>query len=141
MEPLTIQFEMPPPRLFANRVLRVHWAVRHREVRAYRQMCGATINKLFATMPDWGAQYRMAWATVDVVYVFPVHAMNRRRQRGRLPDLDGCLTASKSLIDAIVDAGILIDDGPDYIRGITVRQERPARGDECVMVTVKGERR
>ncbi len=137
----TLTFPMPGRALFTNRVLRAHWSVRHRLVAAHRQHCRAIVNHYFATLPDWGRQYQFAWVEAEVVFVLPEMPDGRRRKRSKWPDNDGCLTASKAMFDALVDQGVLVDDGPEYVRSVTVRQERPPTGPEEIRVTLKGEPR
>lgn len=38
------------------------------------------------------------------------------RDRRSLPDLGACFPAVKAAIDGLVDAGVLVDDGPAYLR-------------------------
>lgn len=47
------------------------------------------------------------------VQVVP-HVKNRRS----LPDTAACFGAVKASIDGIVDAGVLVDDGPDVVRSV-----------------------
>lgn len=48
------------------------------------------------------------------VQVVP-HVKNRRS----LPDTAACFGAYKASLDGVVDAGVLVDDGPDVVRSVT----------------------
>lgn len=58
--------------------------------------------------------------------------------RKRLTDPDG--TNAKYIIDGIVKAGILIDDGPDFIREVRFTQEKAKGREEETIITIEEER-
>jgi hypothetical protein len=53
---------------------------------------------------------RMACARAEV---YPTYA------RGPLPDTGACIPAVKAIVDGAVDAGLLLDDGPEIITRLT----------------------
>lgn len=56
---------------------------------------------------------------------------------GRLQDTGACHPAVKAAIDGLVDAGILEDDSPAYVRAITFLP--PQRGKDGLTLRVAGE--
>lgn len=48
-----------------------------------------------------------------------VTATHLRRTRASLPDVGAPILAVKAVIDGLVDAGVLPDDGPAYVRRLT----------------------
>lgn len=55
---------------------------------------------------------------------------------GRLQDTGACHPAVKAAIDGIVDAGLLPDDSPEYVRMITYLA--PQRGKDALVLHVQG---
>jgi hypothetical protein len=53
----------------------------------------------------------------------------------RLHDLDAIPVMCKGALDGIVDAGVLVDDGPKYIVGISASQEKTA-GDGMTIIRI-----
>lgn len=41
------------------------------------------------------------------------------RHRGSMPDTGACIGAAKAAIDGLVDAGVIPDDGPRFVRRLT----------------------
>lgn len=54
---------------------------------------------------------------LDFVYFEIVHHVDKAN-KGRRPDVLACAPTVKAAIDGIVDAKILEDDGPEFVRGI-----------------------
>ena len=55
-------------------------------------------------------------------------------KRNKLTDPDGC--ASKYVIDALVTAGVLPDDRPEIVSGVTHSQEK-TKGPEITEITIR----
>jgi hypothetical protein len=55
--------------------------------------------------------------------------------RKRLTDPDGA--SIKAVLDSIVKAGILIDDGPKYIKKISFSQEKAKGREEETIITIE----
>jgi hypothetical protein len=93
--------------LTVNRVAGMHrqaWATHTRRVRT-----------------DWGWLWRAAKPRPPTpisfpieVRVIPLHSSKRSPQ-----DVAACAPEAKAAIDALVDIGALIDDGPAYVRRVT----------------------
>lgn len=56
---------------------------------------------------------------------------------GRLQDTGACHPAVKAAIDGLVDAGVLVDDSPEYVRAITFLPTQ--RGKDGLTLRVQGE--
>lgn len=55
--------------------------------------------------------------------------------RKRLTDPDGA--SCKAVIDSIVKAGILIDDGPQYVKEVRFTQEKAKGKEEETIITIE----
>jgi len=91
---ITIELPLPAKSLSPN--ARVHWAVKARDVKAYRQRAASRVRCLLG-----GAEPQ--WETVTSQATF-YHASNRRR------DNDNLNASLKSAQDGLVDGGLLSDD-------------------------------
>ena len=60
--------------------------------------------------------------------------VSRKVTKGRTPDADAFAPTIKACLDGIVDAGVLVDDGPKYVRAITYHACTPAERDEVRLV-------
>lgn len=56
---------------------------------------------------------------------------------GRLQDAGGCAPAVKAAVDGIVDAGVLPDDSPEYVKALTYL--RPLRGEPALTLWIAGQ--
>ena len=56
-----------------------------------------------------------------------------------MPDTGACIGAVKAAIDGLVDAGVLPDDGPRYVRSLTFLAP-VVTGVDALVLCVKGER-
>ena len=50
-----------------------------------------------------------------------IEAIHLRKDRRSMPDVGACAPACKAAVDALVDAGVLVDDSPEYVTAITYR--------------------
>lgn len=100
----------PPSKLFPNQASKqAHWSTRARLRKEYREI---------AFYAARGAAQITGPVSLDLHVGYP--------SRRRLPDLDATISGCKSLMDGIVDAGVLEDD--DQIVRITATHERVAKG-------------
>lgn len=58
---------------------------------------------------------------------------------GVLQDVAACNPAVKAAIDGLVDAGVLIDDSPEYLKSVEFRA--PERGRNALTLYIHGELR
>lgn len=84
---MEIMFPWPPKELSPN--ARVHWAVKNRAVKLYRENC-AWLTKAAGVRVDWEGTVHV-WITF-----FPPD----RRHR----DMDNCISSGKSLFDGVAQA-------------------------------------
>jgi Holliday junction resolvase RusA-like endonuclease len=59
--------------------------------------------------------------------------------RGRLRDADNAQSSCKELLDALVHAGVLVDDGPDYVELVGIVQVYGAQAGVTIEVWPVGE--
>ena len=101
--PLTLVIPRCPPASL-NRILRSHWGYRHELVEIWRQeVAAAAIAAGRPSFPAARIHIRLFYSTA------------------RLPDPDNalCIT-SKLVLDGLVRAGVLPDDGPQHVRAIAL---------------------
>lgn len=55
--------------------------------------------------------------------------------RNVLQDAGACVPSLKAAVDGIVDAGVLIDDSPRYVAGLTILA--PQRGPDGLTITIE----
>ena len=58
-------------------------------------------------------------ASSTAILPVTVTATHLRRNRAAMPDVGAPILAVKAVIDGLVDAGVLPDDGPDIVRRLT----------------------
>jgi Holliday junction resolvase RusA-like endonuclease len=108
---LTLPF--PPASLSPNRARSLHWAQKARIAAQYREECG------WAAKAVWGDRPPLTTpVTLAVTFVVA---------DGRRHDKDNLISAFKSGLDGLVDAGVLLDD--DY-RLVDVNYANVKRGPE-----------
>jgi crossover junction endodeoxyribonuclease RusA len=64
-----------------------------------------------------------------------VHIHAHPHLKGRLQDADACHPSVKAVIDGLVDAGVIPDDDPRYVRAVTYHAPTRAKAD-FLLVTV-----
>jgi hypothetical protein len=69
-------------------------------------------------------------------YKWAIVAVQPYQVGGRLQDVGACNPAVKAAIDGLVDAGVLPDDSPEYLRGIYFL--RPQRGKNSLKIFIRG---
>jgi hypothetical protein len=58
-------------------------------------------------------------ARIPACQALAVTARPELRHAGGIPDTAACIGAAKAGIDGLIDAGVLPDDGPGYVRRLT----------------------
>lgn len=56
-----------------------------------------------------------------------------------MPDTGACIGAAKAAIDGLVDAGVIPDDGPKYVRSITFLAP-VVTGTDALVLRIEGDR-
>jgi hypothetical protein len=72
----------------------------------------------------------MAWITVTV---------EPHQKGGRLQDVGACNPAVKAAIDGLVDAGILPDDSPEYVKSLVYLP--PKKDKNSLVLYIRGVRK
>jgi hypothetical protein len=99
-----------------------HYTVHRKRTREWRQFAGFAA--LHAKLP------RMEWCIVHAVPFQP---------KGVLADCGSHFPPLKATIDGIVDAGLLPDDGPEYVRAITMAAPRRDKTEpEGLLLVING---
>lgn len=96
---ITLTLPLPPPRLSPN--ARVHWATKAREAKLYRARCRFDVR-----LPDGWQPLAAAGLTLHCRYCGRRQAL----------DADNAGASFKAGLDGLVDAGVLVDDGPQCVR-------------------------
>ena len=120
--PTTQQFFVPGPLPGANDIIRKHWRVYSK----LKQEWGLTIARclmLAKLTPVQSCSIRYHWVEPTPV-------------RGHIRDRDNIRFGAKFINDAIVTHGILLDDGPDGVTGLSDTFEYDA-DNPGVWVTLK----
>jgi len=101
-----------------------HHMVHRRRTKAWREVAGFTA--LAAKIP------RLDWCTVHAVPYQP---------RGVLADAGSHFPTLKATIDGMVDAGLLEDDSPEFVRAVTMMAPRRDKEEpEGLLVVINGMR-
>ncbi len=99
----------------SNEEMRDRWAVRHRKMKPYKAAgCAAA---LAAKIPKLGA------VEVEFITIRP----------GPM-DADGPHPTYKALLDGVVASGVLVDDGPKWVRSITYHAVAPGPNEVRMMI-------
>lgn len=105
MKPVRIEISQLPP-ASSSPNYRGHWGPRYRASEIYHHAvfycCVDARNKGYLQ----GMSFPFIKARVDLTFIFPNY---RRRDR------DNCLSRAKPGIDALVDAGLLLDDDSEHL--------------------------
>ena len=112
----SIRIPMRPFTINAER--RMHHMERARHVREWRTL-SATLAK----------RKRIPSLTA-------VHVHSHPHLKGRLQDADACHPAVKAIIDGLVDAGVIPDDDPRYVKAVTYHAPIRATADFLVVTLV-----
>ena len=82
----------------------------------------------FHALTKYAKPPRLEWCEVTV---------EPYQHGGRLQDVAACNPAVKAAIDGIVDAGVIPDDSPEYLKSITFLA--PKRGKNSLVLHVTGQ--
>jgi hypothetical protein len=73
---------------------------------------------------------------VPALDAIEVVAMPELRNRSAIPDTGACIGAVKAAIDGLVDAGVLVDDGPTIVRSLHFCAPRVSGRDALTVVVL-----
>ncbi len=99
----------------SNEEMRDRWTVRHRKMKPYRVAGWAEANKV--QVPDLGV------VEVEFITIRPDPM-----------DADGPHPTYKALLDGVVSAGVLVDDGPKWVRSVTYHAVAPGPNEVRMMI-------
>lgn len=122
MGSLTFTLNGHPP--LPNRTKGWHWTKRSKAMRVWRDAAAWACK----------AAYRDSDLEGDFRPV-AIHAVFTYRVR-RVRDVDNLGSSLKPIIDGCVDARMLMDDGPEYLRAVTVAERVDPDGIDGVTVTI-----
>jgi hypothetical protein len=108
-------FDRPTP---MNKYRTEHWAPRSKDDAYWRQTFG------------WLARQQRIPALQAVV----VTVAQACRPGKDLPDVGGCFPAAKAAIDGLVDARVLPDDSPEFVRALTFVAPEYGERDRFVLI-------
>lgn len=100
-----------------NEERKLHYMERARRVKEWRE-----------TFYWLAKEAKIPPCTAITIEAFPI------QQRGKLGDVLNNYPAAKAAIDGIVDAGVVPDDSPEYVRAITLHA--PTRGENALRVVI-----
>jgi hypothetical protein len=115
----TLRYERRPPTLNVerqqNRFLRAAWG------------------------KEWRAEFARQAANLAPLTSIEVTVLPELRNRSSQPDTGACIGAAKAAIDGLVDAGVLPDDGPKYVRRLTFLAP-VVTGTDALVLRIEGDR-
>ena len=120
---LVLKLPWPPPALSPN--VHVHHMAEYRAKRDYQSDCYFAIRETVGPSPDWIAGPD-SLVTAAVVFVVP----DKRRR-----DLDNAMASLKAAFDALVAAGLLVDDDSEHLK-LAAPEMRVVKGEKYVKVTL-----
>lgn len=109
------------PCSFLNANHRLHWAVKHKLTRAWRQQTHWAAKS--AHLPTFDGPVSIT-ATI-----------HRDHNRGRW-DVGNLAPTAKAAVDGLVDAGVLVDDSNRYVTGPDMRAGEPW-ADAALVLTIR----
>lgn len=86
---------------------------------------------------EWRGKAEKFAKRMQIPRLEAVHVISQPYLTGRLQDADACHPAVKAVIDGVVDAGVLVDDAPRYVRAITYRAPIKASADRLEVTIVE----
>lgn len=108
--------EVPVRTPSGNQLSGYHWRKRHRMKRDWHLLILAAMRQAGASEPT---------GCVDVIV---------ERHAARSLDADNAVAGCKVVLDAMVAAGLLVDDRAKYVRSVVVRQiKTPAKAERSVI--------
>jgi len=109
--------------LSVNRVLRMHWAKR----RLYNEQF---LNEIFLAKNRLKIFGRPEHSPVQLQITLYICGQSEM-------DADNAVAACKPIIDALVKVGILLDDDPETVTGVSVTQIRKPRREVGVAIEIE----
>jgi hypothetical protein len=94
--------------------------------------------KRAALVKEWRAQFAVLAAGTDRFEAITVTVQPELRNRAAMPDTGACFGAAKAAIDGLVDAGVIVEDGPKVVRRLTFLAPI-VTGVDALVVTVEEE--
>ena len=119
LEYVTVELTVPGKLVTVNTERAASRWARHRLTKQWRQAAHWSAKAAKLPELDW------AWITVQ-----PSQA------RGVLADTGNHYPSVKAMIDGLVDFGMLLDDGPKFVKALTCMP--PRRGPDGIAVTLIG---
>jgi hypothetical protein len=116
---MEIVLEIPIRTPSGNQLSGYHWRKRHRMKRDW-YYCLLAAMRTAGVGPQTGA--------FDLAF---------ERHAARNIDVDNAVAGLKAVIDAMVQAGLLVDDRPEYVRSITVKQAKAAKAAERTVIRMR----
>lgn len=116
----SIEHRAKPLLVNAERKGSTHWTTVRRETREWREAFGWLIAA--ERIPP------LVWVHITVDHF---------TKTARLPDVVACSPAVKAGIDALVDRGVLPDDGPEFVHQVLFRAPQK-RGFDAVRLSIMG---
>jgi len=98
----------------------MHYHKRAKLVKAWREAAFAAATE--AGVPSLGE--------IEVVFI-PL-----RKDRRHMADTGGHFPVAKACIDGLVDAGVLPDDGPNFVKALEFRSPQVDGGEDRVLIVV-----
>jgi hypothetical protein len=112
---------LPVPLCLGNS--RMHWAAKAKAQKAWGQRAMVTEPRLLRERPR---------DSIESCEVSATFFLNRLR------DPDNAASSLKWVLDLLVRLGYLMDDGPDVVKALTVRQERVnKRAEQRLTIEIK----
>ena|SRR3990167_3202428 len=120
---IILSLPWPPDELHPNKAVRLHWSVKAKARRMYREQVGWIAKEEVYHPPGQRVgNIRILPFNPPVIAQVTFFVPDRRRR-----DTDNLMTSLKAAWDGIVDAGILKDDSSDLLHHETpIVQYRPA---------------
>jgi hypothetical protein len=75
--------------------------------------------KRAALVKEWRTKFAELAIGAAPMHAVAVIAQPELRNRAAMPDTGACIGAVKAAIDGLVDAGVLVEDGPAVVRSLT----------------------
>lgn len=88
---------------------------------------------------EWRAKFAELAAGYAPLRSIDVTVLPELRNRSGEPDTGACIGAAKAAIDGLVDAGVIPEDGPTYVRRLTFLAP-VVTGVDALVLQVEGER-
>lgn len=88
---------------------------------------------------DWRYAFACLATNVPRLTHISVTVLPELKNRSGEPDTGACIGAAKAAIDGLVDAGVIPEDGPKYVRRLTFLAP-VVTGTDALVLRIEGER-